>query len=128
MLGRGFVHGIADCYGLIRDYYAERHSITLPEYPRSWEWWRNGQDLYCDGFAAAGFRLIEQSEARPGDMWLAQLRSPVPSHGGIVLERGLVLHHPCGKLPVDPSRLSVREPIGRWLPYITHWCRHSELD
>ncbi|WP_339118579.1 Mov34/MPN/PAD-1 family protein [Halomonas sp. BMC6] len=128
LVGRGFVHGIADCYGLIRDYYAESHGITLPEFPRSWEWWRNGQDLYRDGFAAAGFRMIEQHEARPGDMWLAQLRSPVPSHGGIVLEHGLALHHPCGRLPVDDSRLSVREPLGRWLPHITHWLRHSELD
>lgn len=128
LVGRGFVHGISDCYALIRDYYAEEFAITLPEYPRSWEWWRNGQDLYSDGFASAGFRRIAADEARPGDMWFAQLRSPVPSHGGILLKHGLALHHPSGRLAVDPSRLSVREPIGRWLPYITHWMRHTSRD
>lgn len=128
LIGRGFVHGITDCYSLIRDYYAMELGIELPEFPRSWEWWRNGQDLYREGFAQAGFRRIEQQEARPGDMWLAQLRSDVPSHGGIVLEHGLCLHHPSANKPVDPERISRREPIGRWLPYITHWLRHEERD
>lgn len=128
LIGRGFVHGITDCYGLIRDYYAVELGIELPEYPRSWEWWRHGGNLYLDGFESAGFRRIEQSEAKPGDMWLAQLRSDVPSHGGIVLESGLALHHPSARDPVDPARLSRREPIGRWLPYITHWMRHTARD
>ncbi|MCB8889922.1 Mov34/MPN/PAD-1 family protein [Vreelandella malpeensis] len=128
LVGRGFVHGIHDCYGLIRDYYAEELDVVLPDVPRSWEWWLAGQDLYQDGFAAAGFRRISAEEARPGDMWLAQLRSPVPSHGGVLLEHGLALHHPCGRFAVDPSRLSVREPLGRWLPYITHWMRHTSQD
>jgi cell wall-associated NlpC family hydrolase len=128
LLGRGFVHGITDCYSLIRDYYAMELGIDLPEYPRSWEWWRNGGNLYLDGFAEAGFRRIERSEAMPGDMWLAQLRSDVPSHGGIVLENGLALHHPSARQPVDPARLSRREPIGRWLPYITHWMRHTARE
>lgn len=128
LIGRGFVHGITDCYGLIRDYYADELGIDLPEYPRSWEWWRNGGNLYLEGFAEAGFRRIEQSEAKPGDMWLAQLRSDVPSHGGIVLDSGLALHHPSARYPVDSARLSRREPIGRWLPYITHWMRHTARD
>lgn len=128
LVGRGFVHGITDCYGLIRDYYALELGIDLPEYPRNWEWWRNGGDLYRTGFASAGFRRIERDEAQPGDMWLAQLRSDVPNHGGIVLENGLALHHPSARYPVDSARLSRREPIGRWLPYITHWMRHVARD
>lgn len=128
LLERGFIHGVQDCYSLIRDYYRLELGIALPDYPRDWEWWRNGQNLYLDGVESAGFRPIEQSEARPGDMWFAQLRSPVPSHGGVLLEHGLVLHHPSADLPVDPSRLSRREPIARWLPHIVRWYRHRERD
>ena len=128
LVGRGFVHGITDCYSLIRDYYLLEHGAELPEFPRSWEWWRNGQDLYRDGFGRAGFRRIEPAEARAGDMFFAQLRSPVPNHGGIYLGDGLALHHKTGRHAVDPSRLSQREPIARWLPHITHWLRHEALE
>ncbi|MDT8894173.1 NlpC/P60 family protein [Halomonas sp. I1] len=128
LVGRGFVHGITDCYALIRDYYCLEHGIDLPEFPRSWEWWRHGQDLYTDGFPQAGFRRIEPDEARAGDMFFAQLRSPVPNHGGIYLGDDLVLHHKTGRQAVDATRLSMREPIARWLPHITHWLRHEELD
>lgn len=127
LIGRGFCHGVTDCYGLIRDYYQIEHGIVLPEYPRSWEWWLNGQNLYLDGVEAAGFVRIRPQDAREGDMWFAQLRSPVPNHGGIMAANGLALHHPSASLPVDPSRLSKRDPIGRWLPHITHWYRHKEM-
>lgn len=125
LIGRGFCHGINDCYGLIRDYYRQELGISLVDFPRDWEWWLNGKDLYQDGIVPAGFRKIEQAEATVGDMWIAQVRSPVPNHGGILLENGLALHHPCGNNPVDPTRLSIREPIGRWLPHITLWLRHN---
>lgn len=125
LVGRSFVHGTQDCYALIRDYYSSELGIELPDFPRSWEWWLNGKNLYLDGFEAAGFEVVSSAEAKPGDMWLAQLRGNVPSHGGVLLNNGLALHHPSGKKPVDPSRLSVREPITRWLPYITHWMRHK---
>ncbi len=127
LVGRGFCHGVTDCYGLIRDYYRMEHGIALPEHPRSWEWWLNGGNLYLDGVEAAGFERIRQQDAREGDMWFAQLRSPVPNHGGIMASNGLALHHPSASLPVDPSRLSKRDPIGRWLPHITHWYRHKEM-
>jgi proteasome lid subunit RPN8/RPN11 len=125
LIGRGFRHGVTDCYALIRDYYRSELGIDLIEFPRDWEWWLNGGDLYRDGIKPAGFRVIEQHEAKPGDMWIAQLRSPVPNHGGVLLEHGLGLHHPSAREPVDPSRLSVREPLARWLPYITIWLRHE---
>ncbi|MFP2768023.1 Mov34/MPN/PAD-1 family protein [Oceanisphaera sp. KMM 10153] len=125
LVGRGFRHGITDCYALIRDYYRTERGVTLPEYPRNWEWWLNGDDLYGEGFRSAGFVPIDARQAQPGDVWIAQVRSPVPNHGGVLLERGLALHHPCASNPVDPTRLSVREPIARWLPHIALWLRYE---
>lgn len=128
LVGRSFCHGVTDCYALIRDYYSLELEIELPEFPRNWEWWLNGKDLYRDGFKDAGFRVIEHKDTQPGDMWFAQLRSDVPNHGGVLLENGLCLHHPSARNPVDPARLSRREPVGRWLPHITHWLRHASRD
>lgn len=130
LIGRGFRHGVTDCYALIRDYYAQEHGIYLPEYPRSWEWWRKGQDLYSQGFPEAGFRRFDPDVEPPqeGDMWFSQIRSDVPNHGGVYLGDETILHHVTARRGVDPSRLSKREPIHRWVPHITHWLRHEGLE
>lgn len=125
LVGRPFVHGVTDCYSAIRDWFRSERDTVLPEFPRDWEWWNNEGDLYRDGFAAAGFTRIDTKDALPGDVWLCQLRSPVPNHGGVLLERGLCLHHPSARLPVEPAFLSRIEPINRWLPHITHVLRYT---
>lgn len=126
LVGRGFRHGVTDCYSLIRDYYLLEKKIGLMEFPRDWEWWLDGLDLYQDGFEVAGFSRINSSEVREGDVFLAQIRSEVPNHGGIYLGNGIGLHHLTGSEPVDMSRLSVREPINRWQKFITHWLRFED--
>lgn len=129
LLGRPFRHGVTDCYSLIRDYYAVEQGINLPEFPRSWEWWEKGQNLYLDGFSSAGFRVLQECETPvEGDMWISSVTTSVPSHGGIYLGGDLILHHTTAKAPYSPGHLSRREPIHRWLPYITHWLRHEEME
>lgn len=127
LLGRPFVHGISDCYALIRDYHFLEMDIDLMEFPRDWEWWNNGEDLFMDGFDKAGFVRVAPNEVQPGDMWLARIRSPVINHGGIFLGGGLMIHqigNPGN--PVDHSRLSAREPISRYLPHIAIWGRYQK--
>lgn len=140
---RGFVHGVTDCYSLIRDYYRIEMGVLLPEYPRSWDWWSKGegreepQNLYMEGFASAGFVEIPmhqntehflglESAPQPGDMWFTQMFCPVPNHAGVYLGNDLCLHHLSGRKPIDPTRLALEEPIYRWANHITHWFRHKE--
>ena len=125
LIGRGFRHGVTDCYSLIRDWYRVERRITLPEFPRDWEWWHQGEDLYRDGFEAAGFRQVSMDDAREGDVFLIAIRSGIPNHGGVYTGKGLGLHHLTGQSPVDPSRVSRREPVARWRHHITHWLRHD---
>lgn len=137
LVGRGFRHGVTDCFSLIRDWYWIERNIRLPAFPRDWEWWADLKDdnnraveghldLYTDGFKPAGFEKINMTEAAHGDVFLAQTPgSPVVNHGGIYLGNGLALHHLAGKQAVDLSRLSVREPIHRWRQYLTHWLRYT---
>lgn len=116
LLGRPFVHGISDCYALIRSYYWQTRGARLPDQPRDYEWWTLGENHYLDHFARLGFRVIDARDARPGDGFLAQVVSPVPNHGGVLVEDGLILHH------LD-RRLSRREPAFPWKRHITHWMR-----
>lgn len=128
LLGRPFVHGIWDCYSLIRDSYrrdefgfVREHygvkAITLPDFPRDFGWWHNRddaenpvtpRDMYRENFAAAGFREIERDDLRAGDVILCQFQSDVVNHGGVYLGNGVWIHHLRG-------RLSTREPVSRWL-------------
>lgn len=129
VIGRAFRHGVTDCYALIRSWYAAERSIALPDFARSWEWWTEGapgeKDLYRRHFADAGFVEVDRNAPREGDVWLAAVRSEVPNHAGVYLDGGLALHHPSSGLPYDPGRLSKRESIARWSPWITTWLRRK---
>jgi len=118
LVGRDFVHGVTDCYAIIRSWYWQSRQIKLPEFPRDPDWWSRGGDLYNDGFGAAGFRVIPATDAVTGDVPLINFRSSVPNHAGVLLDGGLLLHHLMG-------RKSVREPVGRWVPMVTKWLRYE---
>ena len=129
LVGRGFRHGVDDCYALIRAHRFRTRGELLPDYARNWEWWLDGtpgeKDLYRRFFADAGFYEIDPAQVRDGDCWMAAVRSAVPNHAGVYLDGGLALHHPSSGLAYDPSRLSKREPVARWGQYITHWVRRD---
>jgi proteasome lid subunit RPN8/RPN11 len=133
LIGREFMHGVLDCYALIRDAYRlgphelERQGIadwphapvTLPEFPREDAWWEAGEDLYRDHFAEAGFRPVERSEVQPGDVFVMKLlTSKKLNHGGLYVGNNLILHH-------LPSRLSRREPAGLWMRQFELWLRYE---
>lgn len=136
LIGREFVHGVTDCYSLIRDAYrlgrlalAEQgidwplDPIELPEFPRRDGWWvKNSNeapdDHYMIGFPKAGFFEIAREEVRPGDVFLKAIKSDRPNHGGVLLDGGLILHH-------LPQRLSRREPAGMWGRAADLWLRHE---
>lgn len=134
LIGREFVHGIHDCYALIRDTFAlgreelARQDIIWPfdpihlaDCPRDDAWWEDGQDLYLDNFAAWGFEEIAFEEARPGDVFLVKIRSEKFNHGGLLIGNSLILHH-------LPGRLSRREPAGIWARHAGVWLRYKGAD
>jgi proteasome lid subunit RPN8/RPN11 len=91
-VGRQFVMGMVDCYTLAQDFYKREFGIELREYARRDEWWKHGENLYAENFAAEGFVQVT-GEPRRGDAILMQLRSKVPNHVGIYIGDGKVLHH-----------------------------------
>ena len=131
MIGREFVHGISDCYTIIRDAFALGKEgmaaqgmewpfdpITLPLYPRQDAWWEGESDnFYEEEPQKIGFVEVDASEVRPGDVFLASIRSPRLNHGGVLLGNNLILHH-------LPQRLSRREPAGIWARSAEKWVRY----
>lgn len=142
LFGRPFIHGICDCYSLIRDAYrlgrdALKHddtaldqriydwpfdAISLPMGCRDDEWWEKGGDLYNDNWKPAGFYTVAEGagalpeELQVGDVFLAKLRSPVVNHGGIYVGNGLILHHVTGYN-------SHRTTLNLWQSRIERWLR-----
>lgn len=132
LVGREFVHGVTDCYSLIRDVYAlgktglEKQGMDWPFEPiklplgeRDDSWWVNetNNDLYEDNFPRAGFVEISLTDVRPGDVFLGKIKSERLNHGGVLLGNNLILHH-------LPNRLSRREPAGIWSRCAEKWIRY----
>lgn len=119
---REFAPGVNDCYSLLRTWFWQIKKVKLPEFPRDIEWWKNGGDLYREGFAKAGFVAIDAGAAKPGDGVLMKWGHwSAPFHAGVLLDGGLILHH-------LQQRLSRREPFARWAAKATHYLRYAEHD
>ena len=94
--GRPFLHGIFDCYTLVRDYYKRNFDIYLPtNIQRDWEWWNKGQNLYVENAKDCSFE--EAEDIKKYDILVMKINSPVPNHAAIYLGEGKILHHMAGK-------------------------------
>jgi cell wall-associated NlpC family hydrolase len=118
LLGREFLHGIRDCYALVRDYYWLEKKTRLKEFPRDDHWWHTEQKLLNpENFIAAGFKEIESSQLQKGDVILCAILTRVVNHCGIYLGDGLVMHHLY-------DRLSRRQPLLPWMKHCRYFLRY----
>lgn len=118
--GREFIHGVNDCYSIIRDYYKEVLGISLRDYPRSLNWWDEGKDLYSENFTKEGFIEVPQHSARLHDVVLMQVASPVINHGAVISGDNEILHHLF-------HRLSGKDSLSKWHRQISKVLRHKDL-
>lgn len=125
LLGRIFIHGIGDCYTLVKDFYSQ-YGIDLDIVPRDWEWW-NSEDLIEDLWEDFGFYEIPSSQMRYGDVLVIRVRGNHSHHCGIMVGNEEFIHHPGSNDLYDPSRLSVKDSVHRYMPYVTRVLRHREF-
>jgi proteasome lid subunit RPN8/RPN11 len=137
VIGRPFIHGIFDCYALVRDVFRlgkdgmkaqgiswPHDPIELPEVARADNWWKGEGDLYVSHLAPVGFKQITRSEAREGDGFLCALGDARTNpnkrlcHAGLIVERDQVLHH-------FTNHLSARKPAGMWAKVAEMWVRYE---
>lgn len=118
-IGRKFIIGVHDCYGLLRDYYRNTLDIEISDYPRDEDWWFKGPSMLTDYYGDEGFYDIKRKELKEGDVIFMKIKTNITNHCGIYLGNNLILHHLVG-------RLSCRQPIGMWDNYITNYLRHKD--
>jgi len=121
LVGRPFVHGILDCYAIIKDYFKENLSIEMPEYFRQDDWWHNGQSLYRDNFEKAGFREVPMTALKVHDCFIICNGATEPNHAAVYIEEGKILHHVQGRLS------SIDVFGGFWLKNTWKVVRHKDL-
>jgi cell wall-associated NlpC family hydrolase len=95
-LSRPFIHGVFDCYTLIKDYYRVNFNVFLPtNIQRTWEWWLQGDNLYVDNAKRYGFE--EVTDIKIHDVIIMKLNSEIPNHGAIYIGNNNILHHISGR-------------------------------
>ncbi|MCC8385156.1 peptidase P60 [Photorhabdus laumondii subsp. laumondii] len=98
LIGRPFVLGHTDCWGLIMSYFRQEHGIELNDYRVDYHWWESGKEnRYLDNWFECGFREFSDAP-KVGDMVIMQVSSPVANHAGIILSDNMLLHHMYGQL------------------------------
>jgi cell wall-associated NlpC family hydrolase len=103
-INRPFLHGIFDCYSLVRDFYLREWGLWLPaNIQRTFGWWDEGENLYVDGAPQYGFEPV--NDLKRHDLLVMKF-GPVPNHGAIYLGDNKVMHHIGG-------RFSCVEDLGR---------------
>lgn len=117
LVGRPFVHGVYDCYALVKDYYRKEKKIILPAYPRENLWWEKDEHMLTSNFKKEGFVEIDSEDLQIGDVVLGSVLANSINHSGIYVGNGLMLHHLY-------NRLSRTEPLVRWKKYLTHSLRY----
>lgn len=116
--GRKFIHGVSDCYSLGRDYYRLHHDHDIGEVPRNWQWWDEGVDLIGHLAEERGFIDVSLSDIQEGDALLISIGHNFAHHCAIYLGNDLMIHHPGAYKPMDASKLSIIEPVYRYLQYV----------
>lgn len=141
LFGREFIHGVHDCYSLVRDafrlgdvglralpdplqriYDWPFPPVALLDLPRDDGWWNHGENIYEEHFAEAGFEIAQidrhtLSSLRVGDCFLHKLHSKVANHAGVYVGDGLILHHVTGYT-------SHRSPANLWGAQAYLWLRY----
>ena len=109
-IDREFLIGKSDCLTLISDYYKEELGITLSEYPRDEKWDKNYNEFiqlklkkisgnkFEDFLENENLIKIENiSFAKKHDIIVFKYLDNYPSHFGIYLDHGYILHQPRNK-------------------------------
>ena len=61
LINREYIHGVLDCFSIVRDYYARELDIDIDNFERKDLWWEDAAnaDLYVDNFSSQGFVQVD---------------------------------------------------------------------
>lgn len=107
LVGRQWAWGVHDCYGLVRDAVRAYCGIQIPDFPRVFEFWKQGLNPIVEQFHLTGFVEMPQGTVpRQCDvLGFAVHSGDIVNHLGVFLEPDQLLHQ-------LHQRPSVREVYG----------------
>lgn len=121
LIGRKFVDGVHDCYGLARDYYKETLNINLPNPKRCAKEVNSGKIITLENIEAMGFNIVDMKDMREHDAILMQNASDIINHIAVYLGNNIILHQCLG-------RVSSKDVYGGyWLKNTRYAVRHKSL-
>ena len=115
LYGREYEFGTADCFEAMRDCYAKKFDIHLPNrVPFEDDWWLKGLDYFSEQYVSSwGFQRVELSEAKAGSLLVFAVGSEINNHCGVYLGNNVFYHH-------AHNRLSCREQLDSvWIRGLT---------
>lgn len=106
LIGRPYVSGRYDCYGLARAYYKDLFGITLLNFARP-EGFSDTPDLnvidnfmHCDQWQLIG---VNPRNLRIGDGLILALRNGRANHVGVYVGNGHFIHHLHGRFSAEET-------------------------
>ena len=105
LLGRQWNYGVFDCFTLIRDYF-KLQGIKLPDFARP-EDLEISESIFLQQAEAIGFKQVEWSKRKAGDVLIMRLQTRTPMHAAILLPDEEILHQ-------RQNSLSAIEPLRRY--------------
>jgi len=123
-IGRPWIYGIYDCYGLFRDFYRSELGIVLDDFKRGqeFEWSSPEWRMFEKNVEDQGFMEISKLEKK-GDMILMQLQCDFVNHIGVLTnpDASVFCHHLL-------DRLSEENVYGGyWAKCTKRLMRHKEM-
>lgn len=116
--GQSYMHGVYDCWRLIRAYFYQKHNVTLMDIPRDAEWYEANPNTLSDNFTAAGFHPIIEDELQEGDVLLLRVIGDYVTHTAVYIDPDTILHH-------INNRLSGIDSYPRWRKRVTNYLRYD---
>ena len=110
LINREYIHGVLDCYSIVRDYYSRELDIQLDNFERQDCWWESASSasLYADNFKSQGF--VEVQDLQRHDVILCRVQPTEHINHALIylgddgdltsettetaIGEHLVLHHP----------------------------------
>jgi proteasome lid subunit RPN8/RPN11 len=87
-LGREFEIGKNDCFSLVREFYKNEKNISIFDYPRKDNWYKDSPEIIKSNYKKEGFIIIDLNDIINGD-----IVEFFNFHFAIYLDGDFLLHH-----------------------------------
>lgn len=124
LLGRPYISGKDDCYGLAINYYFDVYGVKIVNAARPEGWWNHPEINLLDDFMEVDKweRLGTNTRAlKPGDGLVFSLITGKANHVGVYVGNGMFIHHVWNRYSCEEALLD------KWTARLLMIIRHEEV-